>query len=147
MDDSPTPQNDWQAGCAGQIGGMLSLIRRRRRNRFLLRAGSVAGVLLLAALSPLLLSSAPDMPVDEPAPIADAETDTKDSPEVCGITCQELKKSARDWLAGELPETESNEIEAHLKECPHCPKFVNELRLDDDQSSLMRPPFRLVASH
>lgn len=147
MDDSSTPQNEWQTCPTGQIDDMLSLVRRRRRNQFLVRAGSVAGVLLLAGLSPLLLSSASDVPAPEPVPIADAEVGSKDSSELCGITCQELKKAARKWLAGELPEAESNEIEAHLKECPHCPKFVNELRLEDDQSLLVAPPLRLIASH
>lgn len=146
MDVPETSKGEWQDCPAGQIDGMLTTVRRQRRTQLLVRAGGMATILLAAGLLPILLSS------DGPGTVAGANSASTpgsgdaESPELCGVTCQEVKKSARKWLAGELPTEKSEQIEAHLKECPHCPKFVDQIRIEDDQSRIDAQQSFLIAA-
>lgn len=135
VDDHGTPNGDWQDCPEGQISGMLQGIQRRRRNDVVRRVVVGSVIVLVAGFSPLLLSSN--------EPVASTETT---APEICGITCREVKQNARDWLSGKIADEMSGRIEAHLEECPHCPKFVENIQLENDQSAFALPARFLLAA-
>ena len=68
------------------------------------------------------------------------------APEYCGITCGEVQKNARAWVAEDLSPEMSERIEAHLEECPHCPRVIQQVRLEDDQSAIVDSPRILLAT-
>ena len=146
MDVPETPEGEWQACPAGGFDGMLTAVRRQRRNQFLMRAGGIATILLAAGLLPILLSSDGSETVAGTNSASTPGSGDVESPELCGVTCQEVQKSARAWLAGEVPAQKSEQIEAHLKECPHCPQFVDQIRIEADQSRIAGPQSFLIAA-
>jgi anti-sigma factor RsiW len=45
-----------------------------------------------------------------------------------GISCQEVVEIVTDYLDGKLDPTLVHKLEAHLKLCPPCVEYVNQVR-------------------
>lgn len=111
MDDHNTPQSDWRACPAGQVSGMLRTIERRQRNTLLRRVAVGAAIVLGAAFAPQMFSR------DVPTPLYG------------GICCEDVQKQAATWLAGNATPAVDRQMQEHLQQCPHCPKLINQMRL------------------
>lgn len=44
------------------------------------------------------------------------------------VACQELVELLTDYLEGALPADEVAAIEAHLAACPHCERYLRQMR-------------------
>jgi len=44
------------------------------------------------------------------------------------MSCQELVEVITDYLEGSLPEEDRVRFEAHLRECPWCQNYVDQMR-------------------
>jgi anti-sigma factor RsiW len=45
------------------------------------------------------------------------------------LTCIEMVELVTDYLDGALPWRERRRFERHLRGCPNCPKYVEQIRL------------------
>lgn len=45
------------------------------------------------------------------------------------MMCQELVEVLTDYLEGTLPSADRARLEAHLQVCPHCTRYLEQLRL------------------
>jgi len=44
------------------------------------------------------------------------------------MACRELVEVVTDYLEGTLPEDDRRRFEAHLRECPYCAEYVEQMR-------------------
>ena len=44
------------------------------------------------------------------------------------MACNELVEEVSDYLEGTLPAAERERLEAHLRECPFCTTYVEQMR-------------------
>jgi anti-sigma factor RsiW len=44
------------------------------------------------------------------------------------MTCRELVEVVTDYLEDRLPARDRERLEAHLAECPHCEKYIAQMR-------------------
>ena len=49
------------------------------------------------------------------------------------ITCQEVVELVTDYLEGELDHATREELEAHLALCPHCDRYLEQMRQTIDE--------------
>ena len=45
------------------------------------------------------------------------------------MTCNELVELVTEYLEGALPDSERRRFERHLKECPNCVTYLEQMRL------------------
>ena len=45
------------------------------------------------------------------------------------LTCQELVELVTDYLEGALPAARADEVEAHLRECVDCLRYLGQIQL------------------
>jgi anti-sigma factor RsiW len=45
------------------------------------------------------------------------------------IVCRQAVELVTDYLEGALPEADRKRFEAHLKGCPHCTAYLEQMRL------------------
>jgi hypothetical protein len=45
------------------------------------------------------------------------------------MDCQELVELVTDYLEGALPETRADEVEAHVRECVDCLRYLGQIQL------------------
>jgi len=45
------------------------------------------------------------------------------------MDCQELVELVTDYLEGALPDTSAGEVEAHLRECLDCLRYLGQIQL------------------
>ncbi len=45
------------------------------------------------------------------------------------MDCQELVELVTDYLEGALPEARAGEVEAHLRECVDCLRYLGQIQL------------------
>ena len=50
-------------------------------------------------------------------------------PKTAELACQELVELVTDYLEGTLPASEVARVDAHLRTCPHCRVYLEQMRL------------------
>jgi anti-sigma factor RsiW len=50
-------------------------------------------------------------------------------PEPSEMTCKELVELVTEYLEGTLPATDRQRFEDHLKSCPYCVSYLDQMRL------------------
>lgn len=50
------------------------------------------------------------------------------APEAGGLVCRELVELVTNYLEGALPAAETARVEAHLAVCPHCARYLEQMR-------------------
>lgn len=45
-----------------------------------------------------------------------------------GLTCRELVELVTDYLEGALPPAERDRFDAHIARCPHCHRYLEQMR-------------------
>lgn len=45
------------------------------------------------------------------------------------IACQQAVELISDYLEGALPRRARRRLEAHLKDCPHCSRYLEQMRV------------------
>lgn len=111
MDHSETKQTEWQSCPPGTLSEFAGQHRRLERRRFLMKSGTIAGGLLLAARAGILAFR-------EKSP---HEYDFG------GITCTEVRAKAPLLMSGSLDEDVARKIEIHLSKCPNCPEYMDKM--------------------
>ncbi len=128
MENRNAPPGDWNDCPTGQISGMLRNIERGRRHAVVRHGAIGVAILVVAIFVPQLI------PSDAPPPLFG------------GVCCEDVQENARAWLAGDVTPGLREQITEHLKECPHCPKLIEQLRLENDQTAVTVPNRYLLAS-
>ncbi|MEX0791352.1 MAG: zf-HC2 domain-containing protein [Actinomycetota bacterium] len=54
------------------------------------------------------------------------------------MMCQELVEVITDYLEGTLPSSDRARFEAHLSDCEHCTRYVEQFRLTVQQTGRLR---------
>jgi anti-sigma factor RsiW len=44
------------------------------------------------------------------------------------MTCRELVEVVSDYLEGRLPAGDKSRLEEHLRECPYCVEYIDQMR-------------------
>jgi predicted anti-sigma-YlaC factor YlaD len=44
------------------------------------------------------------------------------------MTCKELVELVTEYLEGTLPEADRHRLEEHLKDCPYCTRYIDQMR-------------------
>ena len=44
------------------------------------------------------------------------------------LTCKELVELVSDYIEGALPPHERTRFDMHLRQCPHCTRYVEQMR-------------------
>jgi anti-sigma factor RsiW len=44
------------------------------------------------------------------------------------LTCKEVVEAVTDYLEATMPATERRRFDAHLAECPHCVRYLEQMR-------------------
>jgi anti-sigma factor RsiW len=61
------------------------------------------------------------------------------------ITCQEVVEIVTDYLEGALDDSTRTELEAHLALCPHCVRYLDQMRRTIDE--LGHVPVETLSEH
>jgi len=112
MDHSDIRQMDWQTCPPGTLSEFAGKQKHLERRRFLMKAGGIAGGLLLAA----------------GVGVYSYRQNSRNEYEFGGITCTELRKNAPLLMAGTLDESIIRKIDIHLSKCPNCPEYMGKMK-------------------
>jgi len=97
------PSDGWSTCESGDVGRLVSGLRRRRRNRTLAAATGIAACVLIVAWAPCAAMQSP--PHD---------------PLIAGIRCSEVRSMIADYASGNVSPDKQVRISAHLENCPPC---------------------------
>ncbi len=99
----------WETCAGGEISRMLQGIQNRQRRVFALQ---LAGGALAAVLVGVFF----------------VEFRPAGNVNAAEITCRDVRKAAKDYLAGRVSADEKGRIAAHLDDCPHCAEWMRKMR-------------------
>tara|TARA_R110002111_G_scaffold255157_1_gene321241 strand:+ start:28064 stop:28537 length:474 start_codon:yes stop_codon:yes gene_type:complete len=115
-------ETEWHACAPGDLGHFVSVMKKRKQIGHLITGAEIVTVCLAVGLVGFLgmnqLSSSPTSPVERIA--------NKACPG--GLYCAEVLEHAQDYVAHKLNQETSLKVEAHLADCPHCQKKVDQLK-------------------
>jgi anti-sigma factor RsiW len=55
------------------------------------------------------------------------------------IVCQEAVELVTDYLEGTLPRRERRRLQAHLKHCPNCAAYLEQIRMTIELTGTIEP--------
>ena len=98
----------WRQCPAGEIAGVVTLVKQRKRRRRLTRV--TTGFLAIAFAAVCLGFLAPLVRDD------------------CqGVDCRQVERLMSDYVANNLDADTHQKVETHLKDCPHCREILRGL--------------------
>lgn len=107
---------EWEPCPVGEISSMVTSIRSMRRRRTAIKTSAVVVLLITVGVTGLHVATRP------------VEYDFG------GIACNEVKQLASRYLSGDLAETVTARIDAHLGRCPNCGPLMDSMRIGDHTS-------------
>jgi|GEM_PF-2352187 len=116
---------EWRACAPGDLGNFVSVMKKRKQISHLITAAEVVTVCLSVGLIGFFgmnqLSSSSRESTQPVARVAD---------KACpgGLYCPEVLARAKDYVAHTLNQEMTQKVEAHLADCPHCQKKVDQLK-------------------
>jgi hypothetical protein len=113
-----TPPPEWEPCAPGEVAQLGKKLRGRKTRRVFLRASVVTAASLLAAGGGLWLAFGRR---------GDGEYDYG------GITCSEVVRQGKEYMAGKVPEPTRSKIAEHVAKCPRCGPLFKQMREQMDQ--------------
>lgn len=112
MNAKQTESDNWEACPPGEVGSLVTGLRRRRRvHNSKLAAGIAASVLFVVLLGNFALT-----------------TLSKPAPEFAAMNCRQLQGLAQDYVDGKLEEKVAVRVEQHAKKCKRCQALIARLK-------------------
>jgi uncharacterized C2H2 Zn-finger protein len=108
--------DDWRACPPGELSRLSSRLRSRRTRRSVVRACAVVAVVACAALGVWRLR-----PTGQANQMMDLE--------YAGIRCGKVIELAKDYAMHKLDSGLSDQIKAHVEQCPRCHKRFKDMGL------------------
>ena len=135
--NDPTEQHQdsetkWQPCASGDLSQFVSVMKKRKQvSRFITGAEIVTACLIIGMVGFFGMNqlSGPSSQT--------IQVSTEDSENFCpgGIYCPEVIDHAKDYVSNLLDQELTQKIEAHLVNCPHCQKKVDQLRANMDNNA------------
>lgn len=105
--------NQWEPCSSGEISGLVTKIKHRRRNSAMLEfgGGTLLGIVIAVAAFQFLNVN-----------------QNKDQLKYGGLTCAEVKAKATDYFADNLTAVEKMQVDLHLEACPRCGPIFKRMK-------------------
>lgn len=114
MPSKPNTSEAWMPCPRGSLGQFARREQTRQRRRFLVKASSVAAVVVLGGGVGFWAFG----------PRGSSE------PNFGGVTCTEVRTNAMAMMAGTLPADLMQRIQTHLSQCPDCQEFLKKMKAE-----------------
>ncbi|MFH1299814.1 MAG: zf-HC2 domain-containing protein [Planctomycetota bacterium] len=125
-------ETEWHACAPGDLGHFVSVMKKRKQIGHLITGAEIVTVCMAVGLVGFLgldqLSSSPTPPAERVA--------NKACPG--GLYCKEVLEHAKDFVAHKLNQETTQKVEAHLANCPHCQKKVDQLKANMHNNATAR---------
>ena len=112
MSEKQSDNEKWESCPAGELGGLVSNLRRRRQ----LRSTKMAAGIAAAALFVVLIGNFAVTSLNAPGSA------------IAAINCFQVEDLVPQYVEGSLNSEQTAQLEQHLTTCDHCTEVIARLR-------------------